>query len=264
MVEGEEKGNHGDKEGEFDSSHIVMKRWAEYERERRRRAARAARDASYTSMLRPGDQTRADSMESCKAIPPCFQADLLIRGHSVAVESYSATGHPVLKNARAPAQPVQSVPFDYSSTYGRRVNPSAPGSIAPSTDIPGLNPADQHSSSESVPRAPRQHYPQPDWQTNPETSGAAESQPILTQSPEMDPASPTTAASDLDMASQEGMGRPHRMSRYGGGVSLRDDGPIPTSAPNARTVQKGRQSSQAGRRQSGSVPALPPGARLSK
>jgi hypothetical protein len=37
MVEGEKKGNsHGEQDGEFDSSHIVLKRWDEYERERRR------------------------------------------------------------------------------------------------------------------------------------------------------------------------------------------------------------------------------------
>ncbi|CAE6469196.1 unnamed protein product [Rhizoctonia solani] len=36
MVAGEKKEQgHGDKEGEFDSSHIVMKRWAEFERDRR-------------------------------------------------------------------------------------------------------------------------------------------------------------------------------------------------------------------------------------
>ncbi|KAF8753934.1 Glycosyltransferase like family 2 [Rhizoctonia solani] len=36
MVAGEKKEEgHGDKEGEFDSSHIVMKRWAEFERDRR-------------------------------------------------------------------------------------------------------------------------------------------------------------------------------------------------------------------------------------
>ncbi|KAJ3737246.1 chitin synthase-domain-containing protein [Lentinula guzmanii] len=35
MVSGDKGGNHGDKEGEFDSTHIVMKKWAECERERR-------------------------------------------------------------------------------------------------------------------------------------------------------------------------------------------------------------------------------------
>ncbi|CAE6461764.1 unnamed protein product [Rhizoctonia solani] len=39
MVAGEKKEEgHGDKDGEFDSSHIVMKRWAEFERDRRFRA----------------------------------------------------------------------------------------------------------------------------------------------------------------------------------------------------------------------------------
>jgi chitin synthase len=38
-VEGEGKDNHGDKEGEFDSSQIVMKKWTEYERERKIREA---------------------------------------------------------------------------------------------------------------------------------------------------------------------------------------------------------------------------------
>ncbi|KAG2230309.1 hypothetical protein INT48_001075 [Thamnidium elegans] len=37
-VEGQEaKENHGDKEGEFDSSQIVMKKWSEYEKERKQR-----------------------------------------------------------------------------------------------------------------------------------------------------------------------------------------------------------------------------------
>ena len=40
-------GNHGDKEGEFDSSDIVMKRWAEFERERRWRGGTQSRDSTY-------------------------------------------------------------------------------------------------------------------------------------------------------------------------------------------------------------------------
>ena len=39
-------GNHGDKEGEFDSSHIVMKRWAEFERERRWKSGSQSRDST--------------------------------------------------------------------------------------------------------------------------------------------------------------------------------------------------------------------------
>ena len=42
--------SHGDKEGEFDSSHIVMKRWAEFERERRWRGGTQSRDSTFYEM----------------------------------------------------------------------------------------------------------------------------------------------------------------------------------------------------------------------
>lgn len=48
MVAGESAAaNHGDKEGEFDSSHIVMKRWAEFERERRWKSGTVSRDSMF-------------------------------------------------------------------------------------------------------------------------------------------------------------------------------------------------------------------------
>ena len=49
QVAGDKKAgdNHGDKEGEFDSSHIVMKKWAEFERERRWKAGSQSRDSTY-------------------------------------------------------------------------------------------------------------------------------------------------------------------------------------------------------------------------
>ena len=49
MVTGDKKagGGHGDKEGEFDSSHIVMKRWAEFERERRWKSGSQSRDSTF-------------------------------------------------------------------------------------------------------------------------------------------------------------------------------------------------------------------------
>ncbi|KAF9225234.1 glycosyltransferase family 2 protein [Gyrodon lividus] len=46
QVAGDKGGDHGDKEGEFDSSHIVMKRWAEFERERRWRNGGQLRDST--------------------------------------------------------------------------------------------------------------------------------------------------------------------------------------------------------------------------
>ena len=46
VVIGEKRDGHGDKEGEFDSSHIVMKRWAEFERDRRWKAGLQSRDSN--------------------------------------------------------------------------------------------------------------------------------------------------------------------------------------------------------------------------
>ena len=50
MVSGDKGGSHADKEGEFDSSHIVMKRWAEFERERRWRNGTQSRDSTFYDM----------------------------------------------------------------------------------------------------------------------------------------------------------------------------------------------------------------------
>ncbi|KAH9081758.1 glycosyltransferase family 2 protein [Lactarius deliciosus] len=47
QVSGDKGGNHGDKEGEFDSTNIVMKRWAEFERERRWKNGVYSRDSTY-------------------------------------------------------------------------------------------------------------------------------------------------------------------------------------------------------------------------
>ncbi|KAF8167592.1 glycosyltransferase family 2 protein [Crassisporium funariophilum] len=44
---GDKGDDHGDKDGEFDSSHIIMKRWAEFERDRRWKNGTQSRDSTY-------------------------------------------------------------------------------------------------------------------------------------------------------------------------------------------------------------------------
>jgi len=46
-VLGDKGHDTGDKDGEFDSSHIVMKRWAEFERDRRWKSGTQSRDSAY-------------------------------------------------------------------------------------------------------------------------------------------------------------------------------------------------------------------------
>ncbi|KDQ62928.1 glycosyltransferase family 2 protein [Jaapia argillacea MUCL 33604] len=56
----EDEANHGDKDGEFDSTHIVMKRWAEFERERRWMSGTQSRDSTFNN-LRSNSPKRAES-----------------------------------------------------------------------------------------------------------------------------------------------------------------------------------------------------------
>lgn len=60
QVEGETgKGaGHGDKEGEFDSTQIVMKRWVEFERERRWKSGTQSRDSIYDLAQRSSSPKR--------------------------------------------------------------------------------------------------------------------------------------------------------------------------------------------------------------
>ncbi|KAG9018990.1 Chitin synthase, class 3, partial [Tulasnella sp. 427] len=66
MVAGEKAGaNHGDKEGEFDSSHIVMKRWAEFERDKRFKSGTHSRDSTFYDVVqRTGTGTDSPKRES--------------------------------------------------------------------------------------------------------------------------------------------------------------------------------------------------------
>ncbi|TKY85684.1 hypothetical protein EX895_005224 [Sporisorium graminicola] len=62
VVQGEnKKENHGDADGKFDPSHIVMKRWAEFERERRWKSGTHSRDSTYDVVQRTGSPERAAS-----------------------------------------------------------------------------------------------------------------------------------------------------------------------------------------------------------
>lgn len=69
MVAGEKAGagHLGDKEGEFDSSHIVMKRWAEFERDRRFKSGTHSRDSTYYDVVQ-----RNDSPKRCVPLSICM------------------------------------------------------------------------------------------------------------------------------------------------------------------------------------------------
>ena len=61
VIQGDDKKHHGDAEGKFDPSHIVMKRWAEFERERRWKSGTHSRDSTYDVVQRTGSPERSGS-----------------------------------------------------------------------------------------------------------------------------------------------------------------------------------------------------------
>jgi chitin synthase len=62
VIQGDKKGgNHGDAEGRFDSSNIIMKRWAEFERERRWKSGTHSRDSTYDVVHRTNSPERSGS-----------------------------------------------------------------------------------------------------------------------------------------------------------------------------------------------------------
>ncbi|EPQ30423.1 uncharacterized protein PFL1_01949 [Pseudozyma flocculosa PF-1] len=61
VIQGDDNKAHGDTEGKFDPSHIVMKRWAEFERERRWKSGTHSRDSTYDVVQRTGSPERSGS-----------------------------------------------------------------------------------------------------------------------------------------------------------------------------------------------------------
>lgn len=159
-----------------------------------------------------------------------------------------------------------SVPVDYATTYGKRTV-QMPAPLAPSASTEWQQQASSSSGHHSSSNAsderqqveaalasersgrPRE-YTRADWQTGPE-DGSAERRPMLTSSPELAPASPVSPQPSATSDSR-------RTSRYGGGVSLRDEGPAANAQP-VKTPRARRESSRAAKRSS-SATGLPPGA----
>ncbi|KAJ7870902.1 glycosyltransferase family 2 protein [Mycena olivaceomarginata] len=85
-AEGKGGGVEGDKEGEFDSSHIVMKRWAEFERERRWKSGTQSRDSDEYFKGKADSNRYSLASNSDQYHPPSAGVD------SSTVESTSAAG----------------------------------------------------------------------------------------------------------------------------------------------------------------------------
>lgn len=240
MVEGEKQGaaDHSAKEGTFDSSHITMKRWRDWERERRYRSASRSRESTSGEFIDTG-RDRPDSPHRGSVFSSVDGSTVVSESRTPA-QGYNLPRYPTELTMPAPLAR-QSVSATSSQTSFDR-----PAAVSP--PIPAHRPS----------------YEYPAYQTY--EPGEAE-QPILaSQSP---PPPPDVASFDSE---PEVIATPPLTSQYASnnpftnaaaatgptapprppprrGVSLSDTGPVPSSSgESVRVAQRHsrRQSSLAG------------------
>ncbi|GAA5929034.1 chitin synthase CHS3 [Sporobolomyces koalae] len=225
QVAGEVKGAdaHGAKEGTFDSSHITMKRWADWERERRYRNGTQSRDSGAYEAHRA---SRYSLNSSETYISGALGSETVLhRGSPSHSESNGSLGNP-------PRYPVAlEMPAPLAS-QSQIVSPaSSSASLEPAHVVDGVvKPYDESA----YPRDTREGY-----DTDGENERLFASPPIGSDgsfSPDQDPTAGLSPRGRESFASNNPFAgaAPRRSSR---GVSLRDDGP----APGARVVQRNSQ-----------------------
>ncbi|KAJ6482828.1 glycosyltransferase family 2 protein [Mycena vitilis] len=253
-IEGD-KTDTGDKEGEFDSTHIVMKRWAEFERERRWKNGTQSRDSdeyynrktdsNRYSLASNSDQFHqpadggSSTIESASgyASPPRGRRDsntLLMLPQPLAVSRHTTAS--ATSSASNPMSSSTSVSGARSSEDGydpgssaHRLIPSAQSAAVDtwddSYDAPGPTPP---------PRPPRESYrasmdQTPPGSANPFITGNS---PVMYDEPEM--LSPTVRhPNGAGIGAGGGGGGPG-----GRGVRLTDSGPVPGPEGGVRRVAR--------------------------
>ncbi|KAF9446274.1 glycosyltransferase family 2 protein [Macrolepiota fuliginosa MF-IS2] len=273
-VAGDKGGDHGDKEGEFDSTHIVMKRWAEFERDRRWKSGSQSRDSYYEksgnrlSMISNsdathppgGDSSTADSASNTATPPqrPRHDSSALLMlpaplsvnrpmmGSSSTVGMSRSSEDNYLSDTGSNQRLVVQSPEVYSDSYDsagsqRHLSPASPYDTP--TNVRYNTPATRRAPSP-------QPYPGVNDSNNPFRS--------LTTSP----TGYDESASGYSMADSE-----ESAARGGRGVRLMDGGPVPgpegvrrvsrpggRARPTSQTPQQNRYS------RNSTVFSLPPGA----
>ncbi|GAC94099.1 glycosyltransferase [Pseudozyma hubeiensis SY62] len=147
VVQGEnKKDNHGDADGKFDPSHIVMKRWAEFERERRWKSGTHSRDSTYDVVQRSGSPDRAGSTRYSvvssdtfhsnpfgqhdqfgRALPNAMSSSTSQFGPDASEVSHSKSASGA--RARLDAVPLLELPAPLATDAKQRSGASPPGTV---------------------------------------------------------------------------------------------------------------------------------------
>ncbi|KAJ7761213.1 glycosyltransferase family 2 protein [Mycena maculata] len=252
-LEGEGKeGGHGDKEGEFDATHIVMKRWAEFERERRWKSGTQSREdegwnnsnryslASNSDPTSGGDGAASTTDSSNYATPGPRQR------HDSNTLLMLPTPLAVSRNTTASAVTSSSTTTSMARSSEEGFS-DAGVSASTSTNRLIPNPADPWGDDvpAPVPVTARQGYrasiDTPPGSANPFRS--AGSSPGIYDEPESEYASPTSMPSRYSAGAGGFAGLGAGGGRGGGGgggrgVSLMDSGPVPGPDGGVRRVAR--------------------------
>ncbi|KAI0035167.1 chitin synthase-domain-containing protein [Vararia minispora EC-137] len=253
---GEGKGGHGDKEGEFDSTHIVMKRWAEFERERRWKSGTQSRDSAYYDKGSPKRYSLVSNTDTGVTAGQSYDRSY---------DNSTTESHAAYPRHRADSNQLLSLPAPLGvRPTGAALTPSATRS---SEDVYGSDGSSAHQRLISSPASPESEEPYSAGRSSDaysprslehhvsRTGGALRSGVAMSAYP-------------AETTGEHSYGQQYRPQQRG--VSLTDSGPVPPPGGEAvrRVARPRRQSTQPATQQQqnrysrGSVYAggLPPGA----
>ncbi|KAG7099987.1 hypothetical protein E1B28_001780 [Marasmius oreades] len=256
-VAGDKGGNHGDKEGEFDSSHIIMKRWAEFERERRWKSGTQSRDDSlYQGNKRHSLVSNFDYHPA--SLNGGFDSSTV---DSAAFSPRQRHDSNALLMLPAPLAVNRNPMSSASSVGGPRSsedvsdNGSGHGSQTNLRLVPSFQSQSDYDSSSPLPRysSPGVQYDSPTSRSSPAPNPFYSQ--VQVHSPGLYDETGPTYGNDSDSEAHS----PHRGAR---GVRLMDSGPVPGPDGVRRVSRTGgrRQSSQNRYSRNSATYGLPPGA----
>ncbi|KAG5720015.1 Chitin synthase 5 [Termitomyces sp. T112] len=254
-VEGADKADTGDKEGEFDSTHIVMKRWAEFERERRWKSGTQSRDSAFYE--KKADSNRYSIASTSDVTHPQNSAvynDTSTVDTSQYLNPRSRHDSNTLLMLPAPLsvnRPLMSSTSSVGMSRNSEDVSDSGSSAAHNRRIPSPHHSYSvgHDSVESVPSTSTQRLvspvhsnpsPQPDVQ-NPFRPVVSSPTAMTYDDYPQQPWSPDYASDDA-MSSNYATNLNNRASMYGNrGVRLMDSGPVPGPEGVRRVSRQQRQ-----------------------
>ncbi|KAH6911179.1 chitin synthase [Coprinopsis sp. MPI-PUGE-AT-0042] len=227
-IQGETAGaDHGDKEGEFDSTHIVMKKWAEFERERLWKKGMASRDSGYYNEKRSSLISYPDA-----PVPPPMDTN----------STADSSNYSVAPRSRHDSTALLMLPAPLSANRQLMTSTPSVGMSRSSEDHYYSDSASANQRLISSPAVP-DHYS--DSVESASTSTHTHSRSPLPSAPEPK----FTPYSDYEQQARQR------------GVGLQDNGPVPQGGEGVRRVGQHHKRPPSNRYSRNSTAfSLPPGA----